>query len=473
MSAQPAESTGLDPRTRMLLEAPIVPTLLRLGAPNVLVMLAQAGVGLIETYFVGKLGTDALAGMALVFPVVMFMQMTSAGAMGGGIASSIARALGARRRADADALVLHALLIAVLFGLLFMAAILLGGRRLYAGMGGAGAALDAAMVYSDWVFAGAIIVWIFNSLSAVLRGTGNMAVPAFVTVAGMAVLIPLSPILIFGWGPVPGMGIAGGAAALLSYYLVGSIILAAYLWSSKSLLRPSFKGLRFRWPLFSDILRIGLVGTVSTVATNLAIGIATALAGGFGTAAIAGYGTASRLEYLLVPLVFGLGAPLVAMVGTCIGAGQRERALHATWMGAALAFAMAEVIGLLAAAFPHAWLTLFNSDPAMLDAGSTYLRTVGPAYGFFGLGLALYFASQGAGRLLWPVIGNVLRLAVAAAGGWLALRWGGGLMQVFIAQGAALVVYGLVNAASIAGGAWFGPVGWPRKTAAMLERVNG
>jgi putative MATE family efflux protein len=473
MSAQLKESAVLDPRTRRLLEAPIVPTLLRLGAPNVLVMLAQAGVGLVETYFVGKLGTDALAGMALAFPVVMLMQMTSAGAMGGGIASTIARALGARRRADADALVLHALLIAVVFGLLFMVAILLGGPWLYGSMGGTGAALEAALTYSNWVFAGAIIVWIFNSLSAILRGTGNMAVPAFVTVAGMVVLIPLSPLLIFGWGPVRGMGIAGGAVALLSYYLAGSIILAAYLWSSKSLLRPSFAQIRFRWPLFQAILRIGLIGTVSTVATNLTIGITTALVGGFGTAAIAGYGTASRLEYLLVPLVFGLGAPLVAMVGTCIGAGQPERALRVTWVGAALAFAMTEAIGLLAAAFPHAWLSLFDTDTAMLDAGSLYLRAVGPVYGFFGLGLVLYFASQGAGRLLWPVMGNVLRLAVAAGCGWLALHWGGTLAHVFFMQSVALVVYGLVNAGSIAGGAWFGPVGWPRGTVALLERVRG
>lgn len=134
--------TVLDSRTRMLLEAPIAPTLLRLAAPNVLVMLAQAGVGLIETYFVGQLGTDALAGMALVFPVVMLMQMTSAGAMGGGIASAIARALGARRRADADALVLHALVIAAVFSLIFTLAVVGGGRWLYTHMGGAGCGAD-------------------------------------------------------------------------------------------------------------------------------------------------------------------------------------------------------------------------------------------------------------------------------------------------------------------------------------------
>lgn len=462
----------LDPRTRLLLEAPIAPTLLRLGAPNVLVMLAQAGVGLMETYFVGKLGTDALAGMALVFPAVMLMQMTSAGAMGGGIASAIARALGARRRNDADALVLHALLIAAVFALVFMVTVVAGGRWLYTRMGGSGGALDAALVYSNWVFGGAVLVWLFNTLSAVIRGTGNMALPAYVTVAGAVLLLPLSPLLIFGWGPLPGLGIAGGAIALLLYYLAGSAVLAAYLWSPRSLLRPSLRGLQLRWALFADILRVGLVGTVSTVATNLAIGITTALVGAYGTAAIAGYGTASRLEYLLVPLVFGLGAPLVAMVGTCIGAGQRERALRATWIGAAIAFAMTEAIGLWAAAYPAAWLSLFNTEPAMIEAGSQYLRIVGPWYGFFGLGLVLYFASQGAGRLLWPVLGNIARLVVAVAGGWLALHGGYAIAGVFAAQAAAMVVYGIANAWTIAGGAWFGPVGWPRGMAALLRRLQ-
>jgi len=121
-------------------------------------MLAQAAVGLIETFYVGKLGTDALAGMALVFPIVMLMQTTSGGAMGGGIASSIARALGADRRDDADSLVLHAIAIALGFGLLFMLALLAGGRWLFARMGGTGASLNAAMTYSNVVFAGAVLV---------------------------------------------------------------------------------------------------------------------------------------------------------------------------------------------------------------------------------------------------------------------------------------------------------------------------
>jgi Na+-driven multidrug efflux pump len=259
------------------------------------------------------------------------------------------------------------------------------------------------------------------------------------------------------------MGIAGGALALLVYYAVGTAVLVAYMRSGRSLLRLQWTHSVLRWPLCWDILRVGLIAAASTIATNLCVGIATALSGAFGPAAIAGYGTASRLEYLLVPLVFGLGAPLLAMVGTCMGAGLRERAMRATWIGAALAMAMTEAIGVTAALFPTAWLSLFDSDPAMIAAGSRYLQIVGPFYGFFGLGLVLYFASQGAGRMRWPVFGNVARLLVAALGGVLALQWGGDLGVVFASQAVAMVVYGVLNAYTIAGGAWFGRPGWPRR----------
>src|SRR6266853_1044443 len=357
----------MDRRTRALLEAPIARTLLRLAAPNMLVMVAQAAAGLVETYFIGKLGTDALAGVALVFPVVMLMQMMSAGAMGGGISSSIARALGGGRRADADALALHALVIALGFGGAFMIAVLGGGRWLYQAMGGSGASLDAASIYSNWVFAGAVLVWLFNSLASVIRGTGNMALPAVVTCVGVVILVPLSPALIFGWGPLPALGIAGGAVALVFYYALGCLALAAYLWSGRSVVRPSLRTVRFRWPLFRDVLRVGAVAALVTVATNLTIMIGTALVGEFGPAAIAGYGTGARLEYLLVPLVFGLGGPLAAM-----------------------AVVLTEAIGLAAAAFPAAWLSLFDTNPEMLDAGARYLRTVGPFYGMICLALSLY-----------------------------------------------------------------------------------
>jgi putative MATE family efflux protein len=445
----------MDPRTQRLLEGPIVPTLLRLAWPNIVVTVVQASIGLIETYFVAKLGTDALAGMALVFPVVMLIQMMSAGGMGGGISSAIARALGSGRREEADVLVWHAVAIAIGLGLLTTLAAWLGGPPLYAAMGGANGSLAAALAYSNLVFAGATLIWLFNSLANVIRGTGNMLLPAAVSFAGAAVLIPLSPALIFGFGPLPRLGIVGGAVAVLAYYAVGSAVFATFLWTNRGVLRPASRPPRLRWKPAYEILRIGLVASLITVTTNLAIAVATGLVGGSGAAAVAGYGTGVRLEYLLVPLVFGLGAPLVAMVGTSIGAGRRERALRVAWTGAAIAAAVTEAIGLAGALYPIAWLTLFGDDPTMLAVGSQYLRIVGPFYGFFGGGLALYFASQGAGRLGWALIAALARLVIATAGGWLALRLSGTIAGVFVALGVALAVFGLVNAAAVMAGVWF------------------
>jgi Na+-driven multidrug efflux pump len=288
-----------------------------------------------------------------------------------------------------------------------------------------------------------------------------MAVPAWITCVGAAALIPISPALIFGWGPFPRLGVAGGACAVVVYYALGTIALAAYLRSSRSVVRLSLRLSSLRWPLFGDILRVGAIAALITVGTNLTIAITIGLVGQFGPAAIAGYGTGSRLEYLLVPLVFGFGGPLVAMVGTSIGAGRRERALRTAWTGAFIAAAITEAIGLWAASFPQAWLSLFDSDPAMLEAGARYLRTVGPLYGMFGLGMALYFASQGAASLRWPLVANLVRLSIAAGGGWLALHWSGDVSYVFAALAAALGVFGLINAGAVACGAWFGALAWP------------
>ncbi len=446
--------SGMDRRTRALLEAPMVPLLLRLAAPNILLMLAQSATGLIETYFVGKLGTDALAGVSIVFPGVMLMQMISAGSMGGGISSAVARTLGGGQHDDASALIWHALVINGILGLICTAAVLTFGEPLYRSLGGSGASLRAALDYSNVIYAGAILLWIMNALASLLRGTGNMMVPAVVICGGALLLIPLSPCLIMGWGPFPRLGVTGGAVALVGYYVFGIVLMGAYLCAGRSVLRPRLAALRLRWRLFRSILKVGAPASLTSIQTNLTIMLTTGMVGAFGPAALAGFGTGSRLEYLMVPIAFGIGGPLVAIVGTNIGAGQPQRALHAAWVGAALGFAVTEAAGVTAAIFPQAWLSLFDTDPAMIRTGTLYLHAVGPLYGFFGLGLVLYFASQGAGRLAWPVAAQFLRLVVATGGSALALRLGGGLLSVFLAIGGALVVFGLTVALSIAGGAW-------------------
>ncbi len=316
-----------------LLTGPIVKPLVALAAPMVAVLVAQTIVGIAETFYVGLLGTDALAGAALVFPLLMLMTMMSNGGIGGGVSSAVARATGAGRHLDADALVLHALVLAILFGAGFTAAAILLGPRLYSALGGSAGVLDAAVTYSAFVFAASVPTWITNLMAAALRGVGNVRVPALVTMIGCVVLVPLSPLLIFGFGPIPGFGVAGAGLAIMIYYIGATLYLGVYLASGRGGLTLRFG--RLQWRLFGAILKVGLISAVGTLVANLTVIVVTGLIGRFGAEAIAGYGAASRLDYVQIPFLFGLGTAVITMVGINYGAGaDRQSAPHRLDRGA-------------------------------------------------------------------------------------------------------------------------------------------
>jgi Na+-driven multidrug efflux pump len=139
------------------------------------------------------------------------------------------------------------------------------------------------------------------------------------------------------------------------------------------------------------------------------------------------------------------------MVGVNIGAGQVRRAERIAWVAAVFAAGVTEILGLFVALFPDAWLTLFSSNAEVLAAGSIYFRTVAPFYGISGLGMLLYFAGQGAGRVMWPVLGGAARLLIAAGIGWIiVVDLSGGLRELFMAGAAGSIV----SAAIVAGALW-------------------
>jgi Na+-driven multidrug efflux pump len=263
--------------------------------------------------------------------------------------------------------------------------------------------------------------------------------------------------LIFGWGPFPRLGIAGGGFALLIYYALGTVILGWYVASGRNL--ASFRMARIRWELVKEILSVGAVAAVNTIQINFTIAVTMGFMAAYaGPDAVAGFGIGTRLEYLMPPISFGLGAPLVALVGTNIGANQNTRALKIALIGGAVGFAVAEAIGATAAIWPHACLTLFTGDPHIVAIGTRYIRTVGPFYGFFGLGISMYFASQGAGRLSWPLIGGLARMIVALGGGWVVLRVTGSTSLLLLVYASGMLLYGTVIASSVAAGTWFRPI---------------
>lgn len=440
-------------RTRDLLHAPLLPTLLRLATPNVIGLFATTVVIGYDGYILGRLGADALAGVALVFPLSMLMLQMSNGGMGGAVASAVARALGGGRSDEANRLAPHGLMIALVLALLFTGVMLGFGRPIFAAMGGRGAALEAALAYSNVLFGGALAIWLPTLLSAIVRGTGNMLLPALMLTVTAGIHLLLCPLLVFGWGPVPGLGVRGAAISTLATSVIAGIVLAAHLVRGHGPIRLQLSGWGLRADLLRAILRVGAPASLSPVLSNGSIAAATALIGSYGTAALAGYGVAARLEYIMVPIAFGFGTALTTMVATNMGAGQRERALRAAWTGAGVVAVITGGIGTLAAINPALWMNLFSADAAVLAFGTAYLHIVGASYGLFGLGLALFFASQGAGRMFWPLAGSVSRLAVVAGGGWIVVHHlSAPATGLFFVIAAGFAVY----AAMIGGAIWLG-----------------
>lgn len=437
-----------------LATGPILPTLVRLAAPNMLAMLSAAAVGVTETRYVGLLGTAPLAAMAVVFPFAMLMQMFSAGSMGGGISSAVARALGAGHAARAQALATSAALIGLVLGLAFTALFLLFGRALYALLGARGAVLDLACEFSDTLFVGMAGIWIANSLVSVLRGTGDMKRPSLVILAVSAVQIVIGAALGLGLGPFPRLGMTGVALGQVLAFGGAAVFLLAYFASGRARLMLFSRAAPPTRAAFSDILRVGALACLSPVQSVATVLVSTGLVATVGTDALAGYGIGSRLEFMLVPIAFGIGVASLPMVGIAVGRGDIARARRVAWTAAALSAALLGGIGLVVALVPSIWSGLFSNDAAVRAAADQYLRLAGPAFAFFGLGLTLFFASQGAGRVLGPVLAGTLRLAVVALLGFVLVKTGAPAWSYFAIVGVGMVAYGLATAAAVAATRW-------------------
>jgi len=447
--APPAAALAAAVRTDPLLAVPILPTLARFALPNMVAMLATALATIAETTYVGKLGVTSLAGMALVFPMVMLQMMLSGGAMGGGVSSAVSRALGAADGARANALAVHALWIGLAGGALYSALMLTLGPAMFAALGGRGEALAQAVAYSNVAFVGSLGVWLMNTFASVIRGSGNMPVPAatFLTVSVLQALV--GGALGLGWGPFPRLGMPGVAAGQALAYSLGAVYLYGYLSSRRSRVRLSLRASVLRRELMRDILKVGALACISPLQTVLTILILTRLVAQFGTTALAGYGIGTRLEFLLIPIGFAIGVASVPLVGMAIGAHKIARARRATWIAAALASALLGALGLIVAVAPDLWTARFTQAPEVLASAALYFHWAGPCYGLFGLGLCLYFSALAAGKVGGPVLAGTLRLVVIALGGWMLAAAQTPPWTIFALVALGMAAYGIASVAAV------------------------
>lgn len=426
--------------------------ILALAAPTTLVVLLQAAGQLAETWLAARQGTVALGAWAVVLPFGLMLQQMSAGAMGGGVVSAIARSLGAGNRDEASALVVHALIIAGVAASIFMF-LLAGIPHIVFGAIAGPEIAAAATPYAFWLFgAGAIPVWAANTLASVMRGGGRHALAARVLVFSAVAYPPLAWLLM---EPL-GQGLVGAGMALAITQAVAALALGILVIRGGAGFHPHLRT-RLRADLFRRILSVGLIASLLAVIANLTTILVTAQLAVYGIAAVAAYGISARLEFLMIPLSFGVGSALTALVGRAVGARDWVTARRTAWTGGLLTLAIAGSVGLLVGLFPASFAAIFASGPEVAAIATRGLRYTGPAFGGFGLGMAMYFASLGAGRMLWPFFAATSRLCLAVGGGWFLGQYAGyGIEGYFMAVAAGITAYGAFTAAGVRKGVWPG-----------------
>ena len=366
-----------------------------------------------DAWFVGNLGNQALASLALVFPFQALMQMMAGGAIGGGVTSAIARAAGSGDLIFAKKIAFNGILIGACISLIYSIFLGFFSINIFGLLSSSKEVISGAVMYAEVGFGAAVITWLFFVLSSILRGFGDTYTPARAIIIAGFLQILMSGFFTLGFGDIVNLGIVGPAAAMIICHALAILLILPKIISSNLLLKRQSFG--FDGSATWEILKVGGLGLLNSTTIALTVVIVTSFVSGFGVDALAGYGLAGRLELMLVPISFGVGAALTAAVGTNIGANQYRRARSIAKAGAFITFSITGILGLMVALMPRLWLDLFIAHGNAVVFASSYFTIVGPFYGFFVGGMTLYFASQGTGNMVLPVLVNITRLFIVAA----------------------------------------------------------
>jgi len=426
-------------------------SILRLAVPMVIALILHSALLAEEAALLGKVSSVKLAGAALVFPWLTLLGMMAAGGVGGGVSSAIARALGAGRRSEVLELIGHAVLLAGVIGLVLSAGLAIWSREIFAWQGGVGEVGETASTYGVITLAGGTFMWTANILASVFRGFGNTILPSKWNALVSLVIACIIPVAVLGAGPIPAFGVEGAAWVMVLYYFVLTLVFAWQLLKHEVGRAGRGKAWKFSWRHVGEILHVGgpsAFNTLLSVSTQL---MATTVATKISQDALAAYGAISRIEGLLMPFVFGIGAALVPLVGMNVGAGNWTQVRKLAWTGAGLGFGVSGIVGVFMWLFPRVTMRFFTNDESAIMAGVHYLHWSAWAYGFWGLGVGMTFSCQGARRPITSLVASTARCVYVGAGSWWLLRPPGhGTSALGMVMGSSAIVFG-ISAIMLAG----------------------
>lgn len=446
----------VDPRA--ITEGGIARTIVQLTAPILVGAVLQNVQSLIDLFWVGRLGHIAVASVAMSATILMLLYPMLMGLSTGTVAL-VARAVGAGRSDEAGAAAGQSLLLSVILGTASAALGWYFSDALFRLLGAEPDVLRQGGVYLRIFLAGSFTVYLLFIGNAALQGAGDMHTPMYVMAGANVINIVLDPLLIFGVGPFPRMGVAGAALATVISQAVAASVAVGVLVAGRSRLHVRLHYWKPNWGLAWRILRIGIPGSGQMLSRSLMSLVLMSIVATCGTAAVAAYGIGLRFHYIVLMPAFALGASAATMVGQNLGAGHEARARRAAWVATWMDVGVMLAAWAILVPLAPQLIGFFNREPSVLEIGVRYLRVVSPFYIFAGLGIVLARGMNGAGDTVGPMVITIaalwgLQVPLAA---WLSRVIVPPTDGVWWAIAAAFVAQGLLVAA------WFELGRWKRK----------
>lgn len=383
--------------------------LLRLAGPMFVSALLHNAQSVIDLFWVGRLGSDSVAALALSGTVLMMLFPLIMG-MATGTVAIVSRRVGeGAPEAAADAAG-ESLLLALLLGLGCGAVGWAVIAQLDSLLGAPPGVSRLAGMYLQVSLLGSCVMFMLFIGNSVLQAAGNTVIPMCVMVLANVVNILLDPVLIFGWGGLPRLGVRGAALATVLSHAVACSVMLYLLIGGRTRIHIHLRRWRLTWRGAWELLRIGAPSSGQMLSRSLMALVLMSIVAGCGTAAMAAYGIGLRFHMLALMPAFALGNATATLVGQNLGARQPRRAETAGWLGAAAGVAVMLTAATLLMTWSPALIRIFDDSPAVIDVGTSYIRITSLFFLFAGLAIVLGRALQGAGDTIPPMVITIISL---------------------------------------------------------------
>lgn len=381
-----------------LIQGPLFPAIVKLAIPLVLANLMQTAYNIVDTYWVGRLGKEAIAAISLSFPVIFLIISFGAGLTIAGTVM-IAQFTGMHDQENVDLTAGQTIILLVNVSLIITVVGLLSSGPLLNLMGAEPGVAEQATIYLNILFGGSIFIFMFFVFQSILRGWGDTKTPMWVMLGSVIANMILDPFFIMGIGPFPELGIAGAAWATLISRGISAIVGMWILFSGQKALHVRLYHLKPHWDMQWQLIKLGVPASIEQSIRALGITVLVFIVTSLGTTVVAAYGIGARMFSFVIIPAMALSMATSTALGQNFGAGNLDRAEKAAWIGAGTGFIALTIIGILFYIFATPISALFiKGSPEVVRMSSTFLKIMSLTFGFLGLQIILNGGFRGAGR---------------------------------------------------------------------------